>query len=1379
MQAQVQPLQAQNSGPIRVPPLTPDKVGQYSSLFEESGAQNGILSGMALSSADAEALVAESMCPGETAKQIFERANLPNDVLGRIWNLADTEQKGHLGLTEFIIAMHLLASYKNGSMRALPQLLPPGLYEAAARRGVARQVTGSRPIPDNAPPSAVPRQYTGTGYPAQAPTTARSQQAPFQQAASTGDQWAISPQEKAQFDQIYATVDTQNRGYITGEQAVGFFGNSRLPEDALAQIWDLSDINSEGQLNRDEFAVAMYLIKQQRSKRDGRDVLPKSLPSNLIPPSMRRQPIAPQQPTAPVFDNASNITAPKSASEDLFGLDAFSAPSSPPLQAQTMNNSDSMYTATPPRNTSSPVPQTFQQQQSQLQPFPQQQSPFKPFIPSSSFGQAMMTPQGTGTSASTASPVVQNRGFPQQQSKQPSAMDDLLGDNDPEVSKKLNNETSELANLSNQVSTLTGQMQDIKTKRGSTEHDLSQAQSQKRDFEGRLTQLRSAYEQEVGEVHALEERLRSSKVETQKLQQDMGMIQSTHADLQTQHRQVNEAFHIDQNENANLKERIRQSNAEIGEMKSQLEKMRSDARQQKGLVAINKKQLATNEAELEKAKADLEAAAREHEEAARELERSKRDIEASSHAVSEVKSQVRSPPAAITNPASSIANMNPFFRQSSNATTEKGMSPFQSHSAVSPNHNAFDSLFGPSLGSSNQTSDPPPSTSFTNNPPDTHREANEESMASNQSQTSSYSHDVPTPSISPPPLSNLSDSPHNVSEPPAPPKSRQITSSFLPFRPHVERFDSDSPSVRANPPTSRMGDRSELEGSADRQTSATEPSIPESPRQHFAEMAAKPPQAEARQFTPPSSQQTPTASSDGTRHQEAAVPDEMAESSGLPSATRDVPGAFPGDEPEPSFYHSVVTPYSSSKIDPRVDSKPRGGIAGPTKEPSNIVPESTTVGNDPFKMAGDDSHIPVNAKDDFETAFSWFGDKGKASEQMESNTTTNGFASVEAPKSHSEFPPIQEFGAEDESESDEDRGFGDSFTAHSTNRTAESGPNQALQAPTISDSLGVAPTRPPLNTANTNDSQLPTPGAQTSPPTYDQTVGSPLAESGRRRESNQFPAEYSGLLPSRADPTSPSTSPPPASAVVSPLASTAGIDRGLNFFGEDTTEQTASHATIGSPFSHDHSPMAPGASTAVPYAYTHTTSPLQQQTQTNYPAVPVKAPIHDDFDDEFGDLSEAKEASEKGDDDFTSPRHNDFEDFNPTFDSPAISRHTAQSSNTTPHNDTFADFESSLTGATTSSRQQQGIHQTPSRDWDAIFSTPQNNGVQGGLSNEFPSPPMEHNGKAAEKPAMKRTATEDTTMDDPILKELTGMGYPRGESLQTLEKFDYNLDKVQ
>ncbi len=1331
---------------------------------------------------------------------------MPNDVLGRIWNLADRDQRGHLGLTEFIIAMHLLASYKNGSMRALPQILPAGLYEAASRRGPPRQVSASRPTSDGAPASGIPRQLTGAGFQGQTSPSSigfqgqgpssRSQTLPFQQVTPTGDQWAVSPQDKAQFDSIFATVDTQNRGYITGEQAVGFFSNSRLPEDALAQIWDLADINSEGQLTRDEFAVAMYLIRQQRSKREGRDVLPQSLPPNLIPPSMRRQPIAPQQPTAPTFDNAANITAPKSASEDLFGLDAFSSPApatAAPLQAKTTG--DSSYGATPPRTQASPAPQPSQIQQ--------QPSHFKPFIPSSSFGQTMMTPQSSGT-PSAASPSTQNRALPQQ--KQVSAMDDLLGDNDPEVSKRLTNETSELANLSNQVSTLGGQMQEVKVKRGSTEQNLSQARSQKRDFEGRLGQLRSAYEQEVREVQALEERLRASRNDATKLQQEMAMIQGTHQDLQNQHRQIVEAFNTDQNDNVNLKERIRQTNAEIAELKPQVERMRSDARQQKGLVAINRKQLATNEQELEKIKAELTEAAREHEEAKRELEQSQRDLEAASKAITEA----RSPPVAskaiteasshatavagsqavVASPAASNASMNPFYQRPSNPTgTERGItSPFTPQNISSPNHNAFDNFFGgPALGSSANAVGPPPTTSFSNDGTSAPREVLQQQIPS---QASSEGPGIPTPAGSPPP-STFDDLPPTASEPPPPPQSRQITSSFLPMRPNMVHAGSDTSSTRAMAPASQMGDRPEVESSTERQLSTSETQIPASPKQRFADMAAKAPQAETQQFTPPSAEQTSSASNKGVSHQEAAVPDEF-ESSGMPSSKLDVPGAFPGDEitPEPSFYQS--TPYSS-KLDPRVDSIPRSQAA-------TSAPDVPPIRNDdPFGMPGNSSNSPATANDDFDSAFSGFGG-GKERERP------NGAIS-EAPKAHGEFPPIRELVAADESDSDEDHGFDDDFTRHSANRTTESGPNRALQDPATANEGQLAPVRPPFDTMNSNTSLLPTPGAQMSPPSYDQTVKSPSQGPGQRKESNQFPAEYSGLLPSRDNPTSPITSPLQSTTTLpSNIGSAAGIDRGINFFGGDSPEHAAGHAIPGSAFTQDHSPMLPGASTTAPYAYTQNPAPAQQ-SQPFGPAVPAKAPVHDDFDDEFADLENAKEESEHGDD-FTPTHRNDFEEFNPTFDSPSASRHTAQSSSTFPSSEPFADFESSLSGPGSTSRQlgvppstTTTTAEPPSHDWDAIFAgldTSANNGIQPGpLPKDFPKsiaqgpvqaqPRISHDknlvnagesSRSVAKPALNRSVTEDVEQDDPILKRLTGMGYPREESLQALEKFDYNLDKV-
>ncbi|KAK4691252.1 hypothetical protein P7C71_g5706, partial [Lecanoromycetidae sp. Uapishka_2] len=1084
---------------------------------------------------------------------------------------------------------------------------------------------------------------------------------------------------------------------------------------------------------------------------------------------MRRQSIAPQQPTAPAFDNAANISQAKSASEDLFGLDAFSS-SPPPAAApiQPKATGDLASTAQAPREQASPPPQQFQPQQ-------QQTSHFKPFIPSSTFGQTMMTPQGTGTS-STASPSSQSRSLPQQQ-KKPTAMDDLLGDNDPEVSKRLTNETSELANLSNQVSTLSGQMQEVKTKRGLNEQNLSQAQAQKRDFEGRLGQLRSAYEQEVREVQALEERLTASRNETRKLQQEMALIEGTHQDLQHQHRQVGEALNADQDENANLKQRISQSNAQIAEMKPQLEKMRSDARQQKGLVAINKKQLATNEAELEKIKAELAESAREHEEAKRQLEQSQRDLEAASQAVSQARSPPPSAPAAVASPAPSNASMNPFLRRTSNAAgTERGItSPFTPQSMVSPNHNAFDSFFGPPQ---DQTSGPLPSTTFgRSDTPSNSRELPPQVTGSTDGPS------IQTPAASPPP-SNFSDSPQVGNEPPAPPQSRQITSSFLPLRPRAERADSETSSTRANPPGSRAGG---FETPTERAATSTESPIPESPKQHFEE-AARAFQSEPRQGTPSSSQDTPSASTEGTRQQEANVPHHLSTSSGFANTTADIPGAFPGaDTPpgeSPSVYQDATAgPYASSKLDPRVDSTPR--------DSADIA---STSGDDPFAMAGHGRRSPMAAKDDFDSAFAGFGsDKGKAPEQT-GGTLSNGFPS-EALKPHGEFPPIQELGADDESDSDDDHGFDDNFTAASANRTTESGPNTALQDPLSSTEGGSAPKRPPFLTADSNQSPLPTPGAQTSPPTYDSTMGT--EGPGHRKESNQFPAEYSGLLPSRDDPTSPVTSPPPPPS--NNVASAAGIDRGLNFFGNDTSEHAAGHATKGSAFSQEHSPMSPGASTAAPYAYTQS-SPLTQQPQiqTFAPAVPPKAPA-DEFDTEFADLDEAKEADEEGDADFGSSRRTELDEFNPVFDSPAASRHTAQSTASTfGPSDSFADFESSVTNigaGAGSSSQQKAPQETPSHDWDAIFAgldTPQNNGVQADPGPRTFTNSVHSSGarqpnvigqgvegtKAEDKPNLNRVVTEDTSSDDPILKSLMEMGYGRTESLQTLERFDYNLDKA-
>ncbi|XP_044724641.1 cytoskeletal-regulatory complex EF hand domain-containing protein [Hirsutella rhossiliensis] len=675
-------LQPQGTGgAVRFPPLTPDKVVQYTALFERQSLQGNMLS-------------------GEQARQIFDKSGLPNEALGRIWALADTEQRGALVLAEFVLAMHLLTSMKTGALRALPNVLPAGLYEAATQRPSARQ------SPSNTGMSAIPRQLSGSTQPRTGSPLGRPPLAPQTSGTPAGD-WAVSPADKERFDQLYATLDKGNKGFITGDQAVPFFSQSNLSEDALAQIWDLADFNSQGTLTPDGFAVAMYLIRQMRSGRSA--TLPATLPPNLVPPSMRNQARPPA--AASAFDPPPMThpppPQPKSALEDLFGLDS-SAPS--PAPAQTTMSTGGSGANDPFGGGTSAMPPT-----SPIKPAATG-STFKPFVPSSSFGR------------------------------------DLLEDNDPEASKKITGETTELANLSNQIGSLSKQMQEVQTKRTTTQNELTQTNSQKQNFEHRLAQLRTLYEKEAENTRALEEQLRKSRADTQKLQGECMTLEGTLRDHQTQHQQVSAALQADQQENASLRERIRVVNGEIAQLKPQVEKLRSEARQQKGLAAINKKQLATTEGERDKLKTEAENLAKGGDDVSRQLD----------------SGSPVSAPVQVTSPALSTASgNNPFFKRT--ASTDV-MGTFPSPQTRGVQDKSFDEVFGPSFAPGATSSPPPPAT------------FKQQHTGNSVASAGSFSR-------------------QGTLEPPAPPESRQINSSFLPFPDHTESFSS---SRQVSPPGSRI-----------------------------------------------------------------------------------------------------------------------------------------------------------------------------------------------------------------------------------------------------------------------------------------------------------------------------------------------------------------------------------------------------------------------------------------------------------------------------------------------------------------------------------------------------------------------------------------------
>lgn len=95
--------------------------------------------------------------------------------------------------------------------------------------------------------------------------------------------WAITKQEKAIYDGVFAAWDKARNGYIQGDVAIGIFNKSGLSRPDLESIWNLCDTSNRGKLNKDEFAVAMHLVYRRLNGYD----IPLRLPPELIPPSTK------------------------------------------------------------------------------------------------------------------------------------------------------------------------------------------------------------------------------------------------------------------------------------------------------------------------------------------------------------------------------------------------------------------------------------------------------------------------------------------------------------------------------------------------------------------------------------------------------------------------------------------------------------------------------------------------------------------------------------------------------------------------------------------------------------------------------------------------------------------------------------------------------------------------------------------------------------------------------------------------------------------------------------------------------------------------------------------------------------------------------------
>uniref|UniRef100_A0A8C6QIX9 Epidermal growth factor receptor pathway substrate 15 n=1 Tax=Nannospalax galili TaxID=1026970 RepID=A0A8C6QIX9_NANGA len=178
------------------------------------------------------------------AAVFLKKSGLPDLILGKIWDLSDTDGKGILNKQEFFVALRLVACAQNGlevSLNSLNLAVPPPRFHDSS----SPLLTGGTPAAELA--------------------------------------WAVKSEDKAKYDAIFDSLSPVD-GFLSGDKVKPVLLNSKLPVEILGRVWELSDIDHDGKLDRDEFAVAMFLVYCALEK----EPVPMSLPPALVPPSKRK-----------------------------------------------------------------------------------------------------------------------------------------------------------------------------------------------------------------------------------------------------------------------------------------------------------------------------------------------------------------------------------------------------------------------------------------------------------------------------------------------------------------------------------------------------------------------------------------------------------------------------------------------------------------------------------------------------------------------------------------------------------------------------------------------------------------------------------------------------------------------------------------------------------------------------------------------------------------------------------------------------------------------------------------------------------------------------------------------------------------------------------
>ncbi|EFO91410.1 CRE-EHS-1 protein [Caenorhabditis remanei] len=312
------------------------------------------------------------------AANFLKKSNLPMPMLGQIWELSDSQKTGSLDKRGAFVAFKLVAAAQQGKPVANSSLYdsslqPPRFGPPVPPASMQHHFQPSFPSPGRAPPVPPPP------HPSYSHPISSQQSSPAHPPSEFPPNWPITPNDQvgiifakyfiwkekskryflvfsdclhhsiylkrrwlfqAKYDSIFQSLNPVN-GKLSGTHVRPVLMNSGLDAHALARIWELSDQDKDGNLDRIEMSVALHLVYRSLQS----DPIPAQLPPNLIHPSK-----------AMFAQRSPNFAAPPHPPRPMMGSRAGSVTS---LDDVNMSQS---YSATMPRSQPPPVGRTFSSQ---------------------------------------------------------------------------------------------------------------------------------------------------------------------------------------------------------------------------------------------------------------------------------------------------------------------------------------------------------------------------------------------------------------------------------------------------------------------------------------------------------------------------------------------------------------------------------------------------------------------------------------------------------------------------------------------------------------------------------------------------------------------------------------------------------------------------------------------------------------------------------------------------------------------------------------------------------------------------------------------------------------------------------------------------------